>query len=266
MCNLQERAKQIKEHIEKGPSMSKGRVQPLLKLDCSRKPYFAGTCFNLVLKGQEYLITASHVLERDENNPCDSENEIFCFARGELRQMCRFTKRKININLQDEEIALDLAVLDSCSIPLTDIFESGFDETAIFAGSLDPASYLTAIGFPGTKNKNKHNSNELTNRPYSYLGRSSCSEKLEKLGFDPRVYFGIEINIKKAYSHAGKKVRVAKPHGISGGPVLRVYDFKNPTQLFEPQLVGIVVQMPKNSQCLVGIKIGAIAKALVNHV
>lgn len=264
MSNLREQAKRHKQHIEAVSRFAKGRFQPLLKVSCSEKPYFSGTCFCLVLNGHEYLVTASHVLDKDENNPCDSDNQIFCLANGELKQIEHFEKKKIKVKTPNASATIDLAILSSCSIPIGHIFNAGFTETEFFSGPLDTNSYLTAIGFPGTKNKPKHDSNELTNRPYGYFGRSSPSEKLKKLGFDPAVYFGIEINIKKAYSDAGKKVRVAKPHGISGGPVFRVYDFNNPRDLFEPELVGVVVQMPKNSQCLVGINITCIAHALMN--
>ena len=87
--------KNISASISSSPNQYHGYMVPIFKILCDGTPYHAGTAFGIKHKGTRYMVTAAHVLEKDEGNTCDSTDEIFVPVNGSLMQVKHFEKKTI---------------------------------------------------------------------------------------------------------------------------------------------------------------------------
>jgi hypothetical protein len=222
---------------------------PVFKIDCRNRPYHAGTMIALDFSGKGILVTAAHVLEKDDRNACDSENQIFVFDDGELRQIQKFQTAKLPLPKKGE--FLDLSVVIPTEFRVNDVVPSTISLNLLRRSQVHQGLYLAACGFPATKNK--RNGRELTNRPYGYFGMVSDDKATERAGYDSRFYFSIKFDLKRSHRPGMKKIKAPSPYGISGGPVFFAHDFsgmESPTS----ELAGIAVAKDKENKHIVCVR------------
>ena len=255
----------VLEHINTCFNAQKKYFIPLFKINCKEEPYHAGTAFGLAYQEKKYLITASHVLDKDENNECDSDNELFCFYKGDLIQVKSFNI--INVSVIEENIkqVIDVAIIEPKGMSLDDLFGEFFSEKDIDLSELTTNKYIAACGFPSSKNKIRWNSNTLTHISYAYCGKSSPTETSNKAGYLSPVYFCFDILLKKIFTSEQSEIKAPKPHGISGGPVFVIHDFSNPLKLLKPKLRGIVIENSQDFQCIACVNIKVVINAIVEN-
>lgn len=242
-------------------SRFKGAFVPVFKADCDDRPYHAGTMTAVALPGLPTLVTARHVLDRDENNECDEENQLFLFSGGKITPFGRFQTGRLPI----PGGILDLAVILTGDTATLGAFVEPIPAASVRHDRLTEGMYLAACGFPGTKNRVK--GKQISNRPYGYFGKLAADHVPEEDGYDPTYHFALEIDLKRVYRAGEKKVKAPDPDGISGGPVFLVHDFKVAAAV-EPMLAGIVIARTKNRKHLICIRaeyVLHIAGALQDH-
>jgi|GEM_PF-3277792 len=252
------------DHLNTCCNIYKGYFSPLFKADCKGEPYHAGTAFGLQYHGAYYLVTARHVLDKDQENECDEVNQIFCISNNKLRQINRFT----TIELFKPELRggkrekVDVVVVEPIDFSLNTVFDGFFTENDFDLSDENQDKYVAACGFPSTKNKLRWNSTVLTQIPYAYCGKVSGEEKCNKAGFERQFYNCFDILLKKIFTATAKEIKAPKPHGISGGPVLCTHDFSVHGELRRPMLCGIVIENVPHLQCIAYVKIGLILEAI----
>lgn len=238
------------DQIEFRANLFKGSFVPAFKADCEGRPYHAGTMTGMNFPGGQAFLTAAHVLDRDENNPCDDKYQIYVHDGSELTQIIRFDFRSI------ENRKLDLAFFNTQDVLVSKVFAKPIDLNRFHRGPVTNAMYLVACGYPGSKNRRKGKS--LSNRPYGYFGKVSNDKATRRAGYDPAYYFSIEIDLKRVHRNGQKRVKAPNPSGISGGPVFLVHDFSS-IRLIEPAFAGIVVAKDKISKNLICVRAEFIA-------
>lgn len=253
-------AKNIAAWISSSPKRYLGYFVPVFKIRCDDTPYHAGTAFGIEHEGKRYMVTAAHVLDRDENNPCDSENELFVGARGSLTQIGKFDISKINVSASSPSARrpLDLVLISPHDVDLSDVFTHFFTDKQFDKSRLRVDLYVAACGFPATKNRANRYARTLSRYPVGYFGRVSTPAKCRRAGFDPRTHFCFDIFLKKVFTGSQKEIKAPKPHGISGGPVFVVHNFRRPMMHMMPKLRGIVVESAPEERAIVCIDLFAV--------
>lgn len=252
----------VLEGIEFSPNILAGSVTSLFKLKDDSKPYHAGTMFAVKIDEEVYFITAGHVLKKNQKYSEDSDDQIFAIVDGKLTQITSFDKY-IVFNAKDNE--LDVVAIKPKNISWDRIFTKFISEADMFMGKIEPEHYLCAYGLPETQNKIRWQTDVLSNVRYGYFGKSSKRETLSALGFGEE-YIGIDISLKKAFINNQKEIPPAKPQGISGGPIYITHNFSNPTELFEPKLVGVTFEKMINNQGILGVKFSSILAGFKMHI
>lgn len=222
------------------------------KADCEGRPYHAGTLTGIDLGHQTVLVTAKHVLEKDNANPYDEDNVLYAFVDGKIDQLNRL--QTAILPLPNGKL-LDISVFVPETHDPSQVVSSPIPLSAVMASPPTSTQYLAACGFPETKNRRK--GKEMSNRPYGYFGKSKDIAARYHCDYDPGFHFAIEINLKKTYRGNLKEVIAPCPQGISGGPIFVTYDFAPNTQI-ECMLAGIVIARDPESKHLIGVHAGVI--------
>lgn len=232
---------------------------PNLKIDCKDRPYHAGTITVMDIGGNHLMVTARHVLDRDQGNECDTEDyQLRAAGNGGPVELHPF---KVSVLTTSDGVPLDLAILQAKSLDVTALVVDPIPETMVYQGHLHNRLYLTACGFPSSKNSEWNW--KVTRRPYSYYGLVASDSAVEKAGYDPRYYFAIEIDLKRVYRGKEKMVRAPDPSGISGGPVFVAHDFDEKMPNL-PAFAGIVVARDSAKKHLICVRaefVGTVAEA-----
>ncbi|MBB5943876.1 hypothetical protein [Xanthomonas sp. 3307] len=222
------------------------------KADCDGRPYHAGTLTGIDLGHQIVLVTAKHVLEKDNANPCDEDNVLYAFVGGKIDQLNRL--QTAILPLPNGKL-LDISVFVPETHDPGQIVSAPIPLSAVMASPTTSTHYLAACGFPETKNRRK--GKELSSRPYGYFGKAKNIAARHHCDYDPSFHFAIEINLKKTYRGNLKEVIAPCPQGISGGPVFVTHDFAPNTQI-DCMLAGIVIARDPESKHLIGVHAGVI--------
>lgn len=255
-------SKKLTSLISYAPNRYRGYFVPVFKISCDDTPYHAGTAFGIEHNGKRYMVTAAHVLERDECNPCDSKDELFVPVNGLLTQVRQFDRTTIHTSAPSQRgpTSLDLVLIAPREFNLSAVFTNFFKKEHWYKSRLHEGLYAAACGYPATKNRAKKSVRKLSIRPYGYFGRISHASKCRKAGFYNQTHFCFDMLLKKTFTRSQKEVKAPKPVGISGGPVLVVHDFGR-LNLMAPKLRGVVIENASKQQCIVCIDLFAALSA-----
>jgi hypothetical protein len=239
----------LQEQISANARRYSDSYVPVFKVDCREKPYHCGTLFLISHAEREILITARHVLDRDEENPCDQQDQIYAFSKGRVVQIEKFQTALLPLPSGGY---LDLCLMSPEGLNPRDFVEMPIPSNCIRRTQLHRDVYVAACGFPSTKNARR--GRELTRRPYGYFGRVATDEVVRAEGYDPRFHFGIEIDLKRVYREGLNQMRAVDPDGISGGPVFAVHDFSQASDVKDVQLAGVVIARGERKKLLVCVR------------
>ncbi len=233
-------------------------IKPIFKLKDNDDPYHAGTCFGVIVSGKKYLITANHVLLKNENYSKDKDDQIYMMVNSKLQQIKSFKK----ITLKTDDGNMDFVAITLNNINIDTIFKKYICEKDLIDIKLDSNQYICAFGFPTSKNKIKWQQNVLTNKPYSYNGKVLSKDSLKKYGYNSNLYIGINIFLKKVFTKTQKEIKAPAPYGISGGPMIYTYNSSKPLNLFKPKVCGIVIEKTNDGKAIIGVNINNIIATL----
>jgi hypothetical protein len=262
--NIDENVRMVMKHLAECCSDYYKYMTPVFKADSRGVPYHAGTCFGLEVRGRHFLLTASHVLDKDERNPEDSENQIFVAVNGTIQNSLKFRRWNLHIR-EDNDIegeTVDLVVLEPIDLDAGAIVGDFFPRASIFRPPLTERYYVAALGFPETANEIQWGTNTVSNVPMSFCGFVSPTKKCLGLGFPEQSHFCFEFNFKKGYRAEGSRVNPTNPEGISGGPVLVIHDFDSPHEKQVPQLCGVTIEKRKKEKSIVCVRIDQVIREL----
>jgi hypothetical protein len=242
----------ISEAISKSPDNFRNYYVPVFKQHCDGTPYHAGTAFGFEHNGRRRLLTALHVFDKDQNNPCDSQEELYLVVAGVLRGIGKFNRSTL-LEKGMPKKTLDIAIVEPLDFDVTQVFQHFFTTRDLYRARLHQHLYVAACGFPASSNRASWRNAPLKNRPYGYFGRASAAWKVRLAGFSSRSHFGIDIFLAKAFTRTQREVKTPKPHGISGGPVLIVCDLRSRKWRPHSMLRGLVIESAQAQRCLICI-------------
>jgi hypothetical protein len=80
------------------------------------------------------------------------------------------------------------------------------------------------IGFPATKNRFNSVEQTVPAAPYAFRTESVPEEEYRVLGLSADTHVVLSLNLKKGFDQSGKLQHFPKPHGMSGSPIMVLYD------------------------------------------
>jgi hypothetical protein len=248
--------------ISASPRAFSGWYVPVFKTLPDETPYHYGTAFGLEVGSKRFLVTAAHVLAKDPNNASDEAGVGLVFCHGKLVNLSPFLQRLVR--LAGEASTIDLVVLEPKNIDLGCVFCGFFKLVDLFPIALRPNHYLAACGFPESKNRRASWAETLAQRPYAYFGLASEDSKRVALGLNES-HFCMDFDLRWNFRNGFGGFKAPSPHGISGGPVLVVYDFGNPLTPYEPRLIGVGIETKPKSKCFVCVDVRPLVMQLVDE-
>jgi hypothetical protein len=265
---INESAKEVTRHIDKACREHWRYIAPVFKEAQDGEPKHAGTIFGLNIHGRKILITASHVLEKDERSPSDVKDKIFLAKNGVIEDSLEF--KRWNLKLAEGSSVggeyLDLVALEPIGVEIESLVDGCFTYPKILSRHPKESDYVAALGFPESKNKIKWGTTIATQVGRSFFGKVSQAGICEGLGFPESMHFAYGFDSKKAYLANGQKTNPPKPVGISGGPVVLAHDLDNPFEKIEPKLCGIAIERRREEKCIICVKIGPVVRELMEKV
>jgi hypothetical protein len=251
----------MSEAISKAPDQYRNYYVPVFKQRCDGTPYHVGTAFGFEHQGRRLLLTALHVLDRDANNACDTQDELYLVVAGVLQGIGKFTKSTVKDPGMPHRL-LDLAIIEPLDYNLSAVFRYFFTAQHFYRARPHPHLYAAACGFPSKVNRISWRNRPLKNRPVGYFGKISPAWKLRLAGFSSLTHFGIDIDLRKTFTRTQREVKAPKPHGISGGPVFVVFDFHRPSRRPTPLLRGLVIESAAPRKCLICVDLQPILSTI----
>jgi len=124
------------------------------------------------------------------------------------------------------------------------------------------------IGFPQSKSKMSSSTREVLVTSCSYRDRSIAELDYPKFGLDPSTHVAMRLDLKVGFDPDGKHRNFPNPKGMSGAPILELYDTDAAaaTDIFPVVAVGI--EYRQKDRLLVGTDIAValdMIEKLSNH-
>jgi hypothetical protein len=232
-------------------AMSK-HLLPLYKFDDRDRPQLNGTGVLVEHEGNQYLITATHVLKQNPDYVDDQDGEIYCFMEGKLTLVPPETWRVLAS--QDGERDL----IDVSFVLLGKVLMNNFDKAECY--QFNEAAFpeekhliIAAMGCPATKSRLNSKGLPKSISTYFSYGLPLTAERLYEAGFDAEINFGFHFDIKKCRIGEALDVKAVRPNGISGGAIW-INDFSRINVDKPPILAGIITDYDPAQKILVGTR------------
>lgn len=118
------------------------------------------------------------------------------------------------------------------------------------------------IGFPATKNRVRVVEREVLAAPYAYRSQSLREEEYRTHGVSTDTHVVLPLNVKRAFDPEGKRIHFPKPQGMSGSPIVVLYDdeLDDQSRVFPVVAVGTTYRAQK--QVLIGTDVGFVMDAI----
>jgi hypothetical protein len=143
--------------------------------------------------------------------------------------------------------------------------------TPLHSGMLAPATgpragkYYLAVGYPATRSRVNKQSKVVVAEPYANFGPSISTDRVEKLGLDPRLHIAVAFHKRRVFTASGNIQSFPDPAGMSGSPLFLVYDREAPSNTFGHfKVAGTLIEYRAKEQILLGTDIG-VAIELMNR-
>lgn len=229
------------------------------------KPEHIGSCVAVIIKNENYLITAAHVVDHNE--------KISLYVSGEkklvLIETTAFLTTAPNDNRDDDII--DFAILKISPEMKERIGNIEYiSEVDILTRDLtDNEKCCLALGYPNSKNKIKPNSGKnLKETPFVYTSNLKHDDDLyEKVGADKKKHYLLDFCEKHSKDEDNKIINSISPKGVSGGGLFYIEGMTRP-ESYTPdapcvgKLVGILIEFRKEHKVLLYTRLSTILSAL----
>jgi hypothetical protein len=225
---------------------------PLYEMDGTRPKLF-GTGFLVHYSGKNFLISAAHVLEGIKERPLRYyvAPNITRKLTGKLAVTHFDGPRKL------DPIDVGVLLLDGeAQPPYPKVGKFAADFSYLKPTLLPRAEkqYLL-IGFPGSRSKANPSAKEVSVAPYSYWCLSAPEASYAATGHSVTNHLLLPLDVKQGYDLDGAKCAFPKPHGMSGSPIVMLYDETGENDPHTFPIVGIATTYLKEKNLIIATDI-----------
>ena len=232
---------------------------PLYSEDRNGRPYLRGTGFVVAANGRCYLVTAAHVLDI-------ARSECLFYFTGP-RQVCPLREPMVlskGVPDRDHDtVDVGVVVIPKGSLPphpAVDKFPMALTNLRsrylpVWARSTCSSDIRRAGPAPIAS------AGKRWWEPVRVL-RSVDDEAYSDYGLDPRRHVGLSLELGKGFDLDGHRQHFPRPQGMSGSPIVVLYDERGENDAAVFPVVGVATRFLEPQRLLVGTDISHVIDAI----
>ncbi|MBX3672715.1 MAG: hypothetical protein KF776_07045 [Burkholderiales bacterium] len=237
---------------------------PLYQLDRNGRPLLNGTGFFVRAGKSSFLVSAAHVLDT-----AASHGLFFYVEPGTIRHLSGHLIRSQGEGNRDSDL-IDVGVLQLSedSVPPYPNVDKVPMDISYLRAQYRPrtAKDYVFIGFPATKCKVSGANREVLASPYAFRNEPLDEADYEAQGLHPDTHIALKLNVRKGFGLGGKPQHFPIPQGMSGSPIVVLYDREGPNDERVFPVVGVATTYRKTQRVVFGTDIGYVIDAIENAV
>ncbi len=209
---------------------------PLYSDDAGR-PLLRGTGFFVNVGSECFLISAAHVLDQ-----AMAEGMYVYSAPRQKRYLQGRVVRSGTPENRSTDI-VDIGVLKLSGIgrpPFAEVRKFAMDVSYLKPHRLPRAGReYVIVGFPATKNQFRVRHKDMLAVPYAYRSDSIPEVEYRKNGVSPESHVLLPLDLRRGFDAAGRPTHFPRPQGMSGAPVVVLFEGESEARVFPVVAVGI---------------------------
>lgn len=227
---------------------------PLYVNDDHGRPQQFGSGFFVRAQGAHFLVSAAHVLDKTR------DHRVFFYAAP--RTLRFLTGPVLTTGHPDSRRAdaLDVGVMklaDPGLPPYPEVGKFPVDISYLRSTYLPRADkHYVIVGFPASKSTVDNRERLAFSVPYAYRSDSIPDDEYPAEGLNTKTHVALPLNLKKGFDVDGHTRSFPKPNGMSGSPIVVLYETHSETQSRTFPVVAIGIEYRKNPKLLVGTDVG----------
>jgi hypothetical protein len=244
----------LSEAVESTAAVLLKFVVPLYKTERGRSEPF-GTGFFVHRDGRNFLVSAAHVLEGIAKEPLYYYVEL-----GVLRKLTgKLLLTRYDGPREADHIDVGVLLLEGEHQPpyrAVDKFPMPFSYLKPELLPRSDKKYLF-IGFPASRGKINPVAREVTAAPYAYFSSSTPEPDYAGFGFSPFHHILLPLNVRRGFALDGTPRAFPTPYGMSGSPIVLLYDEVNQNDPRIFPVVGVATTYLKQKHVIAATDIRA---------
>ena len=235
---------------------------PLYRKDRVGRPLQYGTGFFVRTQSATFLVSAAHILDYAKSHA------LFYYSEpGQLRNLSGQLIRSTGEEDRAKDL-IDVAVLrlSGGSIPPYPKVEKYAMDMSYLRPRYRPRtgkSYIF-IGFPATKSTVDSARREVTVTAYAFRNSSIDESEYRSHGLDPNSHVALRLDLRKGFGADGTKQHFPKPNGMSGSPIVVLFDEDGDDRSRVFPVVGVATTYRKADRLVFGTDVAYVIDAIQN--
>lgn len=235
---------------------------PLYVHDERGRPSQVGTGFFVRRGADVFLVSAAHVLD------IATTARMFLYsAPGTIRYFSgRMTRSRSRSTRADDLVDVGVVRLSGDHLPPYPAVDKFPMDTSYLRPRYLPRAgkNYVFIGFPATKSDVDVMNKNVTAIPYAYRNGSLPEADYPAHGLDPNDHVALPLNLKKGFDPAGRHQHFPKPQGMSGSPIIVLYNEEGPDDSRVFPVVGVATTHRKRDHIVFGTDAALVFEAMDN--
>ncbi|WP_434034901.1 hypothetical protein [Cupriavidus sp. a3] len=224
-----------------------------------------GTCFLMRVQGKPFLVTAGHVIDKNEGG----QRTIYVASGNRLSPLQATFYTTAGPDGQRGKDHYDFAFAELSDFQCKELAADSFiDETMVSANQAAPErrAYMT-LGFPASKQKVAWDKPIAYTEPWTFVGFHKHKPELAtKLEVSGEHHFFVDRD-ERVRNFKGERQNAVKPHGTSGGILIDLgpFDFAKlePGSQCTALLAGLIIEHHKEHRAIVAVRIQLVIEQML---
>lgn len=251
----------VEKSLEKVRKIALECIVPIVDLSDEYDLKVIGSSIFINYNSRLFLVTASHVIEENDNKkyfiPCEKEFMPLGGYTMRVKSNSGSDKHDLLLFAPYDDLLKGMSIFNPIILKDTDIQKTyGFNEN------------VAVLGYPTSRNR-KHRKTIPKFYIQGLMERTAPLQAYKDEKYSTDVNILICFERENCYTQDFKRTTHPDPHGISGGGVWRLFGPNDRYSPSEPYLIGIILEKTKTEKCLVAVKLGYVIIALnklVEHI
>ncbi len=230
-----------------------------LYLDRNNQPIHFGTGFFVHKGGHYFLISAAHVLDKALSHGLYfySSPSKKCHLTGHL------IRSGSEINRKDDHTDIGVVKLSNkIQPPFRDVQKFAMDISYLQPCYLPRSNkHYVFVGFPATKTRVVRKDKSIRVTPYAYNSDSVTETDYEKHKVNPETHVILSLKLKKCFNQNKDVVNFPKPQGMSGSPVVVLYEQEDGGSRTFP-VVAVAIEYRKMEKIVIATDVKYVLEAI----
>ncbi len=232
-----------------------------LYLDIKSRPTLCGTGFFVKKDGNFYLVSAAHVLDESLNHG------LYYYTNTNVvrRLSGRLVRSKPKDKRSNDHIDIGVVKMTGDMMPpYLDVQKYAMDYSYLTPAYIPRSNkHYSFIGFPATKSKVVNSDKSVRTTAYAYKSDSIPDSEYSTYGVNENTHIVLPLDLKKCDDLNGQNVYFPKPQGMSGSPVVVLYEAEDGGSRTFP-VVAVAIEYRKSDKVVIATDVKYVIEAIEN--